>query len=130
MWHYLIDYGAFLLGVTLYMLAKIQEFKEMAEANPDPKIIYNTRHMFDKEWVNFVRLLIGGIALVWFMPMLIGNATVDIKNEAGAVITTLAFSTILLPTYFFVGYSGTSGLFAIFGKYKKTLLNRIGADDK
>lgn len=127
--HYLIDYGAFVLGVVLYVLGKVQEFKEMAEANPDPKIIYNTKRMFDKEWVNFARLLIGGVALVIFMPMLIGGATVDIKNEEGNVITTLSLKTILIPLYFFIGYSGNAALFSLFGKYKKTLLNRVGVDD-
>lgn len=129
MFHYFIDYGAFLLGAVLYVLAKIQEFKEMAEANPDPKIVYNTKHLFEKEWINFARLLIGGIALVIFMPMLIGGASVDIKSTEGAIITNLEMKTILAPFYFLVGYSGLSGLFAIFGKYKKTLLNRVGVSD-
>jgi len=127
--HYFIDYGAFLLGAILYVLAKVQEFKEMADANPNPKVVYNTKHLFEKEWINFARLLVGGIALVIFMPMLIGGASVDIKSTEGAVITNLEMKTILAPFYFLVGYSGLSGLFAIFGKYKKTLLNRVGVND-
>lgn len=129
MLHYLLDYGSFLLGAVLFVLAKVQEFKEMAEANPNPKIIYDTRHLFEKEWINFARLIIGGVALVIFMPMLIGGATVDIKSAEGNVITNLEMKTILAPFYFLVGYSGLSGLFAIFGKYKKTLLNRVGISD-
>ena len=128
MTHYLLDYGAFLLGASLYILGKVQEFKTMAEANPDPKIVYNTKRMFQKEWINMARLLIGGVALVIFMPMLIGGTTVDIKNYSGNVITTLAMSTILTPFYFLVGYAGLSGLLAVFGKYKKTLLNQVGVD--
>src|ERR1700749_813550 len=109
--HYILDYGSFLLGAVLYVLAKIQEFKEMAEANPDPKVVYNTRHLFEKEWINFARLLIGGVALIIFMPMLIGGASVDIKSAEGAIITNLEMKTILAPIYFLVGYSGLSGLF-------------------
>jgi len=127
--NYIFDYAAFLLGSVLYVLGKIQEFKELAEANPDPNVKYDFKHMISKEAINFIRLLVGGIALVWFMPMLIGGATVDIKSTEGAVITTLALQTLLLPFYFFVGYSGNSALFAIFGKYKKTLLNRVGVQD-
>lgn len=129
MLHYIIDYGAFLLGFILYILGKVQDYKAMAKANPDPKIIYNKRHFIDDEWVNFVRIIIGGIALVLFMPMLIGGATVDIKSTDGAVITNIEMKTVLAPFYFLIGYSGSSGLFAVLGKYKKTLLNRVGVSD-
>lgn len=129
MWHYLIDYGSFLLGAVLYILGKVQEFKEMADSNPDPKVIYGTGRMLSKEWVNLTRLLIGGIALVIFMPMLIGGTTVDIKNTSGNVVTTLTMATVLTPFYFLVGYAGLSGLLAVFGKYKKTLLHQVGVDD-
>jgi hypothetical protein len=125
---YLFGYGSFLLGAGMYILGKIQEFKEMAEANPDPKIVYSLKHLIQKEWVNFVRLLIGGVALVIFLPMLIGGATVDLKNVQGSVITTVSLETLLIPFYFFVGYSGLSGLLSLFGKYKKTLLNQVGVD--
>lgn len=127
---YALGYGAFLFGVVLYILAKIQEFRQMADANPDPKINYSTKALFNKEWVNFTRLLIGGLALVVFLPMLIGEQTVELKSQAGNVLATFALKSALVPMYFFIGYSGNSVLFAIFGKYKKTLLERVGVDDK
>lgn len=126
---YLFGYGSFLLGALLYILGKIQEFKEMAEANPSPHVVYRTKDMFNKEWVNMIRLLIGGIALIIFAPMLIGGATVDIKNSSEQVITTLSMETMLLPFYFLTGYGGNSALFGYFGKYKKTLLNQVGVKD-
>lgn len=125
---YLIDYGSFLLGAILYILGKIEEFKQMAEANPDPKVVYDFKHLLLKEWVNFTRLLIGGIALIIFLPMLIGGATVDIKSTDGIVIATLSLEALLRPFYFFIAYSGLSALLSVFGKYKKTLLNRVGVD--
>lgn len=129
MLHYLLDYGTFLLGAFLHILGKMQKFKEMAEANPDPKIIFNVKTMYRKEWINITRLLIGGIALIIFMPMLIGGASVDIKSVEGQVITTLTLQTLLAPFYFFVAYAGNSALFSLFGKYEKTLLNRVGVSD-
>jgi len=126
--HYLLDYGCFLLGCALYLLGKIKEYKSIAEANPDPKIIYSTRMLVNKEWVNMAQLFIGGVALVIFTPKLIGGVSVDIKNVSGQVVTTLAMQTLLMPFYFFIGYSGNSALFAYFGKYKKTLLNQAGVD--
>lgn len=130
MLHYLLDYGAFLLGAILYLLSKVGEYQQMAEANPDPKIVYSFGNLLKKEWVNIARLLIGGIALVIFLPLLIGGATVDIKNTEGIVVTSMAMKSVLAPMYFFLGYSGNSALFALFGKYKKTLLERVGVDEK
>jgi hypothetical protein len=125
---YLLDYGCFLLGCVLYLLGKIKEYKAIAEANPDPKVIHSNKKMFDKEWINLAQLIIGGVALIIFTPKLIGGVTVDIKNVSGQIVTSLAMQTILMPFYFFIGYSGNSALFAYFGKYKKTLLNQVGVD--
>lgn len=126
MLHYLLDYGAFLLGASLHILGKMQKFKELAESNPDPNVVFSYKVMFSKEWINIARLLIGGIGLILFMPTLIGGATVDIKNTEGAVIANLAIQTILAPSYFLVAIAGNSALFGFFGKYEKTLLNRVG----
>jgi len=127
---YLLGYGCFLLGAILHLLGKIQEFKQMAKANPDPKIVYNTKNMLSEESVNIARMLIGGIALVIFAPMLMGGATVDIKNTAGQLVTTLSVEAMLLPFYFVTGIGGNSTLFAYFGKYKKTLMNQVGVEDE
>ena len=127
--HYVLDYGCFALGVILYMLGKIQDYKAMAKANPDPKVVYDIKHFMEDELVNFVRIIIGGIALVAFTPMLTGGASVDIKSTEGVTIANVEMKTLLMPFYFLVGYSGSSGLFAFFGKYKKTLFNRVGVQD-
>ncbi len=129
MLQYVFGYVAFIVGALLYMLSKVQEFKEMAAANPDPKVIYNTKTFLDKEWINIARLLIGGLALVVLLPMLLGGASVDIKNSTGSVLTTLKMQTLFIPLDFLMGYSGNSALFAFFGKYRKTLLKQVGADD-
>lgn len=126
--HYLLDYGAFVLGFILHVLGKIREYKQMAKANPDPKIVYDKRHFIEDEWVNFAYVLVGGIGLVIFMPILIGGASVDFKSAEGSVIANIEIKTLLAPFYFLIGYSGSSGVFAILGKYKKTLFNRVGVD--
>lgn len=129
MLHYLYDYGAFLLGAVLYILGKMQKYKEMADLNPNPQIVASWKVMFNKEYINYTRLLVGGVALIIFLPKLIGGATVDIKSVEGQVMTTLTLQSLLVPFYFFVGYAGNSALFNLFGKYEKTLLNRIGVDE-
>lgn len=127
---YLIDYGAFLLGCLIYILRKAQKLKELGEANPDPNVAFKWKNFVDKEYINFATVLLGGIALVVFTPALIGGATVDIKSTEGAVVTTLQMSTLLAPFCFLMGLAGPSALFSYFGKYEKTLLNRVGVDDK
>lgn len=127
--HYVIDYACFLLGAVLYALSKVQGYKDMAAANPDPKIVYSAKNFINKEIINFIRLIIGGIALVIFMPMLIGGAVVDIKNAEGAVIASITLKSALMPFYFVVGLGGTALLFSIFGRYQKTLLSKLPAED-
>lgn len=101
----------------------------MAEANTNPSVVYSLKNFLNKEWINILQLYIGGAALVVFLPMLIGGATVDIKTTSGAVLSTFALKAILIPVYFILGYSGNSAVFNVFGKYKKTLLDPIGGND-
>jgi hypothetical protein len=129
MLNYLLGYGAFLLGATLYMLSKVQDYKSTAKANPNPNVSFSVKGMLSDESINIARLLLGGVALVIFLPMLIGGATVDVKNTTGAVITSLTLKAVLIPMYFILGYSGNSAVFALFGKYKKTLLEQVGVNE-
>jgi hypothetical protein len=125
---YILGYGVFLLGSAIFVLAKAQKLKQIAEANPDPKVSFSWRKMWDKEYINVIMVLLGGIALIIFAPHLIGGATVDIKSTEGTVITTLELQSILDPFYFLVGLAGPSALFGFFGRYEKTLFNRVGLD--
>jgi hypothetical protein len=130
MLHYLLDYGAFQLGAIMYILLKAKKLKELGEANPDPNVAFNWTKFRDKESINIAILLLGGIALVIFTPLLIGGATVDIKSTDGGVVATLALQTLLAPFYFLMGLAGPSALLNYFGSYEKTLLNRMGVDPK
>jgi hypothetical protein len=129
MLNYVFGYLAFVFGSIFYILTKISEYKQMAEANPDPKVNYSLKSLLDKEWINIAKLYLGGIALVWFLPYMIGGVNAEISNASGVVLATFSLKAVLAPLYFFVGYSGNSALFAIFGKYKKTLLKQVGVDE-
>ena len=121
--NYLLGYGAFVLGSVLYLLSKIRDFKR--QAKPIPGMEFNYKQFWNDELINIIQLYVGGIALVIFLPMMIGGATVDIKSTSGIVITTLALKATLIPMYFILGWSGNSALFSLFGKYKKTFLNKL-----
>lgn len=127
--HYVLDYGCFALGAILYILSKIQEYKDMADANPDPKITYSAKKFLNKEAINFVRLFIGGFALIIFSPMLVGGAVVDVKNADGAVMFSISMKTALMPLYFTIGLGGTALLFSVLGRYKKTLLSKLPPEE-
>ena len=90
--NYLLGYGAFVLGSVLYLLSKIRDFKR--QAKPIPGMEFNYKQFWNDELINIIQLYVGGIALVIFLPMMIGGATVDIKSTSGIVITTLALSYI------------------------------------
>lgn len=126
--HYIIDYGAFLLGTTLYILLKAKKLKEIGEANPDPNVAFNWIKFRDKEYINLAILLLGGVALVIFTPMLIGGATVEIKSTEGNVVANISLQTLLAPFYFLMAMAGPSALLNFFGTYEKTLLNRVGVN--
>lgn len=126
MLHYLLDYSAYLLGAVLWILIKAKKLKELGEANPDPTIAFNWNKYVSKEYINFIILLLGGIALVVFAPALIGGTTVDIKSTEGAVVASMALQTLLAPFEFLMGLAGPSALLNFFGSYEKTLLNRVG----
>lgn len=127
--NYTLGFLAFLLGVSIYILSKIKEYKGMAKANPNPNVKFSTKDFFNEEWVNFAQLLLGGIALVIFLPQLINGQTVEFVNSKGISVGSLPLKSALTPFYFLLGWSGNSALFALFGKYKKTLLNQVGVDD-
>lgn len=128
--NYVLGYVAFVFGSLFYILTKIQDYKQMAKAHPNEAVKYSLKSLMEEEWVNIAKLYLGGIALVWLLPMLVGGATVDINKADGTPLATFAVKAVLIPMYFFFGYSGNSALFAFFGKYKKTLLSQVGVDDK
>lgn len=130
MLHYLLDYGAYLLGAALWILIKAKKLKEMGDANPNPDIVFSWNKYVSKEYINFIILLLGGIALVLFAPAMIGGATVDIKSTEGAVVASMALQTLLAPFEFLMGLAGPSALLNFFGSYEKTLLNRVGVNNK
>lgn len=126
---YLLGYLAFFFGAIFFVLNEIKQYKAMADANPDPKVQYNAKAFLNKELINLIQLFLGGIAIVWILPHLAGNGTVDIKSADGTVIfPDLSLKRLLTVVYFFIGYSGNIGLFSLMNNYKKTFVARVGGD--
>jgi hypothetical protein len=128
--NYVYGYIAFVFGSLFYILIKIRDYKAAAKANPSPTVKYSLRSLIEEEWVNIALMYLGGIALVWLFPKLIGGATVEIKTANNILLTAMSLKAACIPIYFFFGYSGNSALFAFFGQYKKTLLSKVGVEDK
>ena len=52
--NYILGYLSFLLGVLLYLLAKVGEYKKMAKQNINPDVNFSMKNFWDEEWINFV----------------------------------------------------------------------------
>ncbi len=128
--NYVLGYAAFIGGMLMYLLSKIADYKKTAKSNPNPALKFSMKEFWSDEWINLVQLLVAGIALVIFLPMLVGGGTIDMKTSSGTTYATFALKQALIPAYFFIAYSGNSAVFAIFGKYKKTFLNQLGVEDE
>jgi hypothetical protein len=126
--NYALGLLSFMFGMTIHILGKVQEFKQIAEANNDPSVTFSYKKLFNKEWINFVRAILGGIAIIIFLPMFIGDYKTQFVNHEGVVMFTVALKALLIPLHFFIGYSGSSAVFNILGKYKKDLLSNIGGN--
>lgn len=127
---YLWGYAAFIGGIVLHLLSKIADYRKTAKSNPNPDFKFSMKDFWADEWLNLVRMLVAGIALVIFLPMLVGEGTIDMKTSTGTIYATFAIKKALIPAYFFIAYSGNSAVFAIFGRYKKTFLNQLGVEDE
>lgn len=126
---FLVNLAAFSFGSSFYLISKVKDYKAMADANTNPNVKYSAKEFLNKEALNLVQLYLGGIAIILFLPKLIGGATVDIKNMDGSVLWNFTLKEVLTPIYFFIGFAGNSAIFSILGKYKKELLNPIGGND-
>lgn len=128
--NYLLGYAAFVGGMIMYLTSKIADYRKTAKSNPNPALRFSMRAFWADEWINLVQLMVAGVALVIFLPMLVGEGSVDMKTSTGTVYATFAIKKALIPAYFFIAYSGNSAVFAIFGKYKKTFLNQLGVEEE
>lgn len=126
--NYALAYAAYLLGAALFILDIIGKYKRIAEANPEPSIVFNGKIFWSKEWVNVIRILLLGIAtMILLIPL--GGISVTFVNSSGAEMFTTSIKVLLFPLYFVFGYSGGRATLAIAGQYKKTLYDKVGITD-
>lgn len=126
--NYFIAYGVYLLGAALFLLDVVGKYKNIANANPNPNIVFNAKIFFNKEWVNIARILLLGVAtMVLLIPL--SGVDVDFKNASGGVMFSTSVKVILLPLYLVFGWSGGKATIALAGKYKKDLYDKVGITD-
>lgn len=121
----LIAYAVYILGAALFLLDVIGKYKKMADANPNPSIVFNAHIFWQKEWVNIIKILLWGVAVPILIIPLTGMS-VTFVNSTGAAMFTASIKLILLPIYFICGYSGGRAQIAIAGQYKKTFYEKLG----
>lgn len=123
--NYLLAYGVYLLGAVLFYLDVIGKYEKIADANPNPDIVFNRRIFWRKERVNIIRVILLGVAtMILLIPL--GGLSVDFKNAAGGVMFNTSIKVILLPLYLVFGWSGGKATNALAGKYKEELYKKVG----
>lgn len=126
--NYILAYCCYLLGAALFVLDIIGRYKNIANANPNPSIIFNSKIFWQKEGVNIIKILLWGIATpILIIPL--NGINVEFHNTAGAVMFTTSVKVLLFPLDFIFGYSGGRATIAVAGVYKKELYEKVGITD-
>lgn len=129
--NYFISYAAYCLGATIFILDIIKKYQLIADANPDPKILYTKNMFWHKEWINVVQIFIYGIISIIIVPMLFGGSTFQATSSTGNVIWAIPMKTAQLPIQIIAGWTGGRAVMAFMGKSKQELYKKVGiTDDK
>lgn len=126
MMQYLILYLAYLLGALIFVLDEIKKYQNIANANPDPKIVYHQSSFFKKEKINLIQMLIYGVVAVWIFPILFGGSIFTLNNSQGVQIWSIPMKTALAPILLVCGWTGGRIVIAFMGKSRSELYKKVG----
>lgn len=127
--NFFLGYLAYLLGLSLFVLDIIAKYKQLADAHPNPSVVFNGKIFWNKEWVNIIRmLLLGVVSLILMIPL--GSITIDFSNVQGQSMFSTSAKVLSIPLYIVFGWTGGKATLGLLGKYKKELQNKTGFEDK
>lgn len=126
---YLYMFIAGLLGMMLHISLKIAKFKRKYSAHPTGKII---GLFFNAEWPAMLTSLV-----FIFLLMLVASEFIAAPLEETSAVTGFKYkiSNYIRTLFAFVGYSGSSLVYATFGKAEARLIKMaedagVQVDDK
>lgn len=127
--NYLLMYAAFLLGAFIYILDEIKKYENVANANPDPNIVYKKVTFWSKEKYNLIQMALYGVVSVIILPKLFGGSTFALKNDAGTELWAVPMKAALIPIQIICGWTGGKAIMFFMGKSKKELYKKVGITD-
>lgn len=127
MLNYLLAYGCYFLGATIFVLDLIAKYQLMAESNPDDNITFDAKQFWHKERFNVIKVLLLGLATMILLVPLEG-ISLDFVNSSGDLMFTVNAKTALLPIYLIFGWGGGRATIALAGQYKKAFYKKVGIE--
>lgn len=124
----LLLFAAYLLGALIFILDEIKKYENIANANPDPKIVY--KGFWHKEKWNVLQIILWGIVAVILFPQILGGSSIALHNKEGEDIWNMPVKSALIPILIVAGWTGGRMVMAVLGKSKKELYKKVGLDDK
>ena len=127
---YLGQYGAYILGALIFILDQVKKYEEIANANPDPNIIYHKKSFWAKEKWSIIQMALLGIVSVIMLPALFGGSTFELHRSTGELSWSVPMKAALIPLQCVVGWSGGRMILAFMGKTKEELYKKVGIEEK
>lgn len=125
----LILFAAYLLGASIFVIEEIKKYKNVANANPDPAIVFKSGNFFEKEKLNLVQMALYGIVAVIILPKLFGGSNFVLENGGGAKVWSIPMKQALVPIMIIIGWTGGAAVISLLGKSKKELYKKVGIDE-
>lgn len=128
MLYYLIAYGCYFLGATIFTLDLLAKYQLMADAHPDDDITFNSKEFWKKERFNLIKVILLGFAtLILLIPL--EGISLDFINNSDEIMFSVSAKTLMFPVYLILGWSGGRGTIALAGQYKKGFYKKMGIEE-
>lgn len=128
---YLGQYGAYILGALIFILDQVKKYEDIANANPDPNVVYNKKSFWAKEKWTILQIVLLGIVSALMLPTLFGGSTFAVQKADGTIAWSVPMKAALMPIQIVVGWSGGRMILAFMGKTKGELYKKVGiTEDK
>jgi len=127
---YLANYGAYILGALIFILDQVKKYEDIANANPDPSIIYKSKSFWAKEKWTIIQIALLGLVSIIMLPALFGGSTFALQKASGEIAWSVPMKAALIPVQIIVGWTGGRAILAFMGKTKGELYKKVGITEE
>lgn len=126
----LFMYLAYLLGAFIFILDQVKKYEDIANANPDPNIVYKKTSFWQKEKWTIMQIVLLGIVSVLVIPALFGGSTFAVQKADGTIAWSVPMKAALVPIQIVIGWTGGRAILAFMGKTKQELYKKVGITEE